>query len=75
MNVEDRSTSPECARIERMIITVISARVVTGDVQAVVRVDSPPRANIHLRLKFPITWLTDIWSAARDEALRYLEIA
>lgn len=61
--------------MEPMTITVISARVETDHVRAVVRADSPPRATIHLVLRFPITGPTDIWAAARDEALRYLDIA
>jgi len=61
--------------MEPMTVRVISARVVAEDVHAVVRADSKPRATIHLRPTFPITGPTDIWAAARDEALRYLDIS
>ena len=43
-----------------MTINVTSARLVDGQVRAVGRADSPPRAQIHLRLEFPITGPTDI---------------
>lgn len=58
-----------------MEIAVVSARVVDNNVRAVVRADSPPHAVIHVWLEFPIIGPTDIWAAARDEALRYLDLA
>ncbi|MEX0708135.1 MAG: hypothetical protein WD078_09250 [Woeseia sp.] len=57
-----------------MTILVLSARVIDGHVQALVRADSSPHAIIHLWLEFPFTGPTDIWAAARDEALKYLDI-
>ena len=57
--------------MEPMQITVVSTRVVAGQVRAVVQADSPPSARINLELTFPLTILTDIWAAARDEALKY----
>lgn len=61
--------------MERMSITVISCRVFDRHVRAVVRADGPPHVVIHLRLEFPITGPTDVWAAARDEALKYLDPA
>jgi hypothetical protein len=58
-----------------MTLSVVAARIVEGQVHAVVRADSPPNAVIHLRLTFPVTGPTDIWAAARDEALKYLDPA
>lgn len=59
--------------MEPMTITVISARVLDGQVRAIVRADALPQARIHLRLAFPLTRPTDIWAAAREVALRYLD--
>ena len=53
----------------------LSPCVVAEDVRAVIRAESRPRASIHLRLIFPITGPTDTRAAARDEALRYLDVA
>lgn len=58
-----------------MTITVLSARLTGKKVRATVRADSPPVAVIHLRLEFPISEPTDVWAAARDEALKYLDPA
>ena len=55
-------------------ITVVSARVVGTEVKATVRADHLPGAQIVLQLRFPITAAIDIWSAARDEALCYLDV-
>lgn len=61
--------------MEAMQITVISARTANGHVRATIRAISPPTADIHLVLNIPVTGLTDIWAAARDEALKYLDVA
>lgn len=54
---------------------VVSARTVGDRVYAIVRADSSPNAVVHLRLVFQIAGPTDIWAAARDEALKYLDPA
>ncbi len=59
--------------MENLEITVMSARVVEGYARAIVRADSPPEPQIHLQLEFPIVGPTDIWAAARDEALKFLD--
>ena len=64
----------QSSRMQPMRIRVVSARVVAGHVHATVRAEAPPRAVIHLRLAFPIAGPTDVWAAARDEALRYLDV-
>jgi len=60
---------------EPLQITVASAREVRGKVRAVVRAGSPPEVQIHLQLLFPIKQGIDIWAAARDEMLRYLDVS
>ena len=62
-------------RYDESRTSVLSVRVVNGHVQATVRVDCPPEAKIHVVLRFPITGPIDVWAAARDEALKYLDIA
>ncbi len=59
--------------MERMHITVVSARVVDGEVRATVRATAPG-VRISVCLTFPVTGPTEPWSAARDYALRYLDI-
>jgi hypothetical protein len=61
--------------MEPMHLTVLSVRTVNGRVRAVVRAVSPESANIHLVLSFPDTDRRNVWEAARDEALKYLDIA
>lgn len=61
--------------MEKLSISVVSAFLVGNEVRAIVRATDKPRATIHLRLTFPVTGPTDIWAAARDEALKYLDVA
>lgn len=61
--------------MEVMEIRVLSVQPLGDQYRAVVRADSPPNAKIHLVLTFPITAQKDIWAAARDGALRYLDVA
>lgn len=44
-------------------------------VPAVVRADGPANRRIHVSLEFPIVGPTAIWAAARDETLKYVDIA
>ena len=60
--------------METMIVNVMSARIVVENVHAIVRAVSPPCAVIHLQLVFPPLGQANIWEAARDEALKYLDI-
>lgn len=61
--------------MESLTITVLCARLIDREVHAIVRAEQLPRARIHLRLTFPVVRPTDIWAAARDEALRFLDPA
>lgn len=58
-----------------MNIRVISAHVEGTDVVATVHATNHPHAKIVLALRVPISGPVDIWSLAKDEALRYLDVA
>lgn len=36
--------------------------------------DSPPRARLHIELRFPAQERQSPWEAAYDEALRYVDV-
>ena len=60
--------------METMKLNVISVqRMDNNYIRALVRADSPPTARIHLQLWFSRPEGSDLWDAARDEALRYLD--
>lgn len=58
-----------------LTIEVLTATVVSGRIETVIRARRIPHADILLRLQIPIVGPTDILEAARDEALKYLDIA
>ncbi len=58
-----------------MKLDVISVqRAEDHRVRALVRADSLPSATIFLQLRFYRPEGSDLWEAARDEALRYLDL-
>ena len=59
--------------MEPMNVAVVSAKIVGDKVHPVSAV-SAPCPVIHLQLEFPHQGLSDIWEAARDEALKYPNI-
>lgn len=61
--------------MESMVIQVISARRVGDKVRAVIRAESQPEALIHLLLEFEPLDSTNMWEEARNQALRYLDVA
>lgn len=58
-----------------MNIVVISARRVNGQVRAVVCARHAERATIHLVLSFAEPVANNLFEAAYDEALKYLDVA
>lgn len=59
---------------ERMQITVISVRIIDGEVRARVVADDP-RARIRIELTLPAKHGENPWDPAYDEALRFLDVA
>lgn len=61
--------------MESLDLTVVSAREVDGEVRAFVRAVSPGGTVVYLELKLTPNGIVDIWLAARNEALKFLNIA